>query len=168
MPATHSTLKTCLATAALWALHLGTTAANATPFVPVPESNAAELEFGSLLSDELAFSGDAAASAPTPPWSIAQVFNLDTSPFMASVDRVASRSSDPVRTRRSLLLAMQMSNMCYSPNLTPEEMDALIAATGLQPAALTRFQNRFNLAGTVWTGDGLQGPSGRSTRARLT
>lgn len=108
------------------------------------------------------------ASPLCPPWSCARVSSQDTSPFMASIDRVAAKSSDPVRTRRSLLLAMQMSTMCYAPDLSPEEMDALIAATGLQPASLLGPRNRFNLAGTVWTGDGAQGPSGRSTRARLT
>jgi hypothetical protein len=90
--------------------------------------------------------------------------------LMQSVERLAATAPNTLLTRRSLLLTMRTSNLCYEANLPPEELDRLIAATHLLPASGigVRFEPRFNLVGTVWTGDGGQGSSGQAGKARLT
>lgn len=110
-------------------------------------------------------------SAPATPWLVARADGASL--FMRSVDAVAARTADPERVRRALLLGARASNLCYSPDLTPAEMERLVAATGLVPVTqITQWQTgrmpRFDLASTVWTGEGLQGPKGQATRARLT
>jgi hypothetical protein len=104
--------------------------------------------------------------------------HADTSELMQAIDRRAARTDDPPATRRSLLAAMRLSHRCYAEGLSPEEFDALVAATHLLPPGLPDagggggFQPRFTIIGNtvagVWVGDGLSGPPGQAARARLT
>ncbi len=156
MSATRCAVTSSLLVGVVGALTLNTPALGAVPLAAECEPGWAGIEIG------------LARSQPTQPWSIARPSVEDTSPFMASVDRVAARSSNPPQTRRSLLHAIQMSTMCYAPDLSPHELDALIAATGLRPVTLRNHRDRFNLDTTIWRGDAAQGSSGKSARARLT
>jgi hypothetical protein len=120
---------------------------------------------GQPLSVLGACSGECSAMARVPR-TIAQPGSA--SRFMQALDAVAARSDNPARTRRSLLLAAQASHACYASDLPQAELEALIAATGLLPAGQLGPRPRFDLEPNIWAGDGLQGPSGLSTRATLT
>ncbi len=69
-----------------------------------------------------------------------------------------------------LLLRMAAPEMCYPANLSDKELADLMARTSLQPPAggVVPGDLRFFTVGTVWTGAGLQGTSGRALKASLT
>jgi PKD domain len=92
------------------------------------------------------------------------------SPMMAAVERLASQSSQPARTRSNLLLKLRLSASCFRSDLTPDEFDQLLRDTKLLPPGLQQPTpgDRFFSDTFAWLGDAGIGPSGTSRRAQLT
>lgn len=89
---------------------------------------------------------------------------------LSALARVASRDSDPASRRGTLLMRLRSSPLCYAADLTPEQMERLIAETDLLPPTLGQsgLSTRFYTDTFVWNGDGGTGPSARAQPAHLT
>jgi hypothetical protein len=90
------------------------------------------------------------------------------SAFMDALERAAEGSDDPPRTRGTLLARFRAGNACYSGDLPPDALDAMIRSTLLLPPTQSRFAARYFSDNTVWVNDADQGPTGTSRAARLT
>ncbi len=111
----------------------------------------------------------ALAGVSTPsgvPALLAQTRGDRTQALFDAIDRAAAKTPAPKEARRRLLASIVLSPQCYTPDLTPEELDQLVAETHLLPPGLLN-RDRFNLT-AVWTGNGNQGPSGQALPAQLT
>lgn len=58
--------------------------------------------------------------------------------------------------------------MCFVANPTQAQLDEIIARYNALPPTLDGNLPRYFVDGTVWTGNGQQGPAGRAVRANLT
>ncbi len=76
------------------------------------------------------------------------------SPLMLALDRAAAKSDAPAHARLQLLARLQLSNACYPNDLTPEQLDDLIARTQLLPPTVRPFGPRFFADTTCWVGAG--------------
>jgi hypothetical protein len=89
--------------------------------------------------------------------------------IIAAVERQASRSDQPEHTRLRLLERIRFSPACYPGDLTPEQLDQLLAATQLLPPGSNGgFAPRFLTDNSAWTGAGQIGQSNSSHSAQLT
>ena len=80
---------------------------------------------------------------------------VQQSNFMDAVDRAAARSDQPEHARLQLLARIRLSPACYPGDLTPEQLDQLMAATQLlPPTARGGFQARFLNDNNAWVGAG--------------
>ena len=88
---------------------------------------------------------------------------------MQAVDRAAARDAHPAHARLQLLARLQIANNCYPNDLTPEQLDELIARTQLLPPTATGgFGTRFYTDTTCWVGAANIGDPGTSRPAQLT
>ena len=93
------------------------------------------------------------------------------SPLMDAVDRAAGRSDEPVRTRSHILARLRLASACYPHDLTPQQLDDLIAQTQLLPPTAQRsgpFAPRYFADTICWLGAANLGDSGTSRPAQLT
>ncbi len=89
--------------------------------------------------------------------------------LIAAIDRAAARDAAPADTRLRLLARMQFAPTCYPGDLTPEQLDALVASTMLTPpGSRAQFGPRFIADTKSWTGAGQIGDGGTSRAATLT
>ncbi len=91
------------------------------------------------------------------------------SPLMAAIDRAAAMETNPETARTRLLLRMQFAPMCYPNDLTPAQLDELIAQTLLlPPGAQSQFAPRYISDTKCWLGAGQIGDGNTSRAATLT
>jgi hypothetical protein len=89
--------------------------------------------------------------------------------LMAAIDRVAAQQADPEPARLRLLARMQFAPTCYPGDLTPAQLDELVAQTLLlPPGSQPTFGPRFIADTKSWTGAGQIGDGGTSRPATLT
>jgi PKD repeat protein len=92
--------------------------------------------------------------------------------LMEAVEAVAARSSDPDRTRGTLLMRLRGAPACYASDLTQEQYERILQETGLWPPTMPMptggISPRFFTDSLVWTGSGQTGGSGLAVRASLT
>ncbi len=93
------------------------------------------------------------------------------SPLMDAVDRAAASAKEPERARLHILARLQLANTCYPHDLTPQQLDDLIAQTQLLPPTAAHagpFAPRFFADSSCWLGAGTLGQAGTSRPAQLT
>jgi len=120
-----------------------------------------------------------AAAGPSPardeisrrPDCIAQPHPGPQTAFQFAFDRFVKASTDPERTRGSLLLRLGGAPTCYPDDLSPEEWEAIFQATGLLPpgdGGGDGVQVRYYTEPSAWLGEAQIDTAGRAQAARLT
>ncbi len=111
--------------------------------------------------------GQTAATSPRGPFTVA----MSESPLMDAVDRAAARAKEPERARLHILARLQLANACYPHDLSPQQLDDLIAQTQLLPPTAPNagpFTPRYFADTTCWLGAANLGDAGTSRPAQLT
>lgn len=111
--------------------------------------------------------GQTAATSPRGQLAVA----MPESPLTDAVERAAGRAKEPERARLQILARLQIANACYPHDLSPQQLDELIAQTQLLPPTAPNtgpFTPRYFADTTCWLGAANLGDAGTSRPAQLT